>query len=414
MKYLSNYKIFLEEKEETETTDQTTKEPSDNLEGGIKPPGYYEGENKKPEETGSSETGNTNKSEDKKNSSKKSSTENSSGETNTENTLSELSETIKSITTRIEDAYNEKSDGYFFRPYAVSSWRTFVTAALVRDDEEKAVKSFFGENIQDQNSWWWGNVTSELSKHISLTKDGKKISLIEALKKGQYLNTIKTSVLNGIKDEKQKENVKAGFQLLEWVYPKLKEKTLNKDNVFFWDYPAGDTYYEITVDPDYSIGTYPSKDEYKSESKEGWIEKISAIKGLISDTKQGEVFNRIMEVTNIIAGGFSEKSGPIWGTWKTELNDNESDAVVWFKRSIQNPIISGILVPLKSKIEREFKYENPKQKEYYLQQIDRIKNELFPSIIKGMEGNQLWDTVEFTIYRFDRKYRVYVEIDTDI
>ena len=190
MKYLSNYKIFLEEKEETETTDQTTKEPSDNLEGGIKPPGYYEGENKKPEETGSSETGNTNKSEDKKNSSKKSSTENSSGETNTENTLSELSETIKSITTRIEDAYNEKSDGYFFRPYAVSSWRTFVTAALVRDDEEKAVKSFFGENIQDQNSWWWVNVTSELSKHISFTKDGKKISLIEELKKGQYLNTI--------------------------------------------------------------------------------------------------------------------------------------------------------------------------------------------------------------------------------
>ena len=414
MKYLSNYKIFLEEKEETKTTDQTTKEPNDDLESGIKPPSYYEGENKKPEETGPTETGNTNKSGGEKNSSKKSSTENSSEETNTENTLSELSETIKLITTRIENAYNEKNSQYFFRPYAVNSWRTFVTATLVRDDEEKAVKSFFGEDIKDQSSWWWGNVTSELSKHISFTKDGKKISLIEALKKGQYLNTIRPSVLDGIKDEKQKENVRAGFQLLEWVYPKLKEKTLNKDNVFFWDYVVDDTYYEISVDPDYSVGTYTSNNEYKSESKEAWMKKINNIKLLIPDTKPGEVFNRIWEITKIIAGGFTEKSVPIWKTWRNWYGDDESQAIAWFKKMIEKPIISDILDPLKSKIEREFKYENPKQKEYYLKQIDRIKNELFPNVIKGMEGDQLWDTVEFTIYRFDRKSRVYVEIDTDI
>jgi len=40
-----------DQKEETKTTDQTTKEPSDDLESGIKPRGYYEGENKKQEET---------------------------------------------------------------------------------------------------------------------------------------------------------------------------------------------------------------------------------------------------------------------------------------------------------------------------------------------------------------------------
>lgn len=227
----------------------------------------------------------------------------------------------------------KKNSQYFFRPYAVNSWRTFATGTLVKDDEEKAVKSFFGENIQDQNSWWWGNVTSELSKHISFTKDGKKISLIEALKKGQYLNTIKPSVLNGIKDEKQKGIVKAGFELLEEVYSKLKEKTLNKDDVFFWDYVVDDTYYEISVDPDYSVGTYPSDAQYNSESKETWFEKINKIKLLIPDTKPGRVFDRIMEITKIIAGGFTEKSVPIWRTWRNWYGDDESQAIAWFKKN---------------------------------------------------------------------------------
>jgi hypothetical protein len=417
MRYLSTYKLFLEEveaqTEQSETSDSDEKFPDF-------------GENAKVDWGDNSDEESSEKQKESENKPETSSGESSSntpeGENkpgeenkNTENTTSTLSETIKLITQKITNAYDDTKPEYFFRPYAVSSWRTWVTFALVRDDEEKAVKSFFGENIQDQNSWWWGNVTSELSKHISFTKDGKKTSLIEALKSGQDLNTIKNSVLNGMKNEKEKQIVVAGFQLLgDEVYGDLREKTLDKENSFFWDYgiEGGDTY-EIYVDPDFSVGEVPEK-EMKSTTRPEWRDKINNVKNSIASCKIGEVFDRIKKVTQIIAGGFDPSSEPIWKPFKKWYNDDESDAVAWFESNVKNPIISDILDPLKSKIEKEFKYEDQKEKDHYLKEINRIKNELLPKVVKGMWGNQLWDTVEFTSYSFDRKDRVYVEIDTDI
>lgn len=415
MRYLSTYKLFLEEveaqTEESETSDSDEKFPDfgenaqvdwgDNSDEESSEK-QKESENK-PENSSGESSSNTTEGENKPGEENK----------NTENTTSTLSETIKSITQKITVAYDDSNTAYFFRPYAVSWWRSAFAGKS--DDQEKAVKSFFGKDIQDQNSWWWGNVTSELSKHISFTKDGKKISLIEALKSGQDLNTIKNSVLNGMKNEKDKQIVGAGFQLLgDEVYGDLREKTLDKDNRFFWDcfIEDGDTY-EIFVDPDFSVGEVPQK-QMISETSAEWRDKINNVKNSIAKSVKGDVFPIIKTVTQIISGGFDSTSEGIWKPFKKWYNDDESDAVAWFERSVKNPIISGILDPLKSKIEKEFKYEDQKEKEHYLNEIDRIKNELLPQVVKGMWGNQLRDTVEFTSYSFDRKNSVYVEIDTDI
>lgn len=424
MRYLSTYKLFLEEveaqTEESETSGSDEKFPDfgestavdwgDNLDEKSSEK-QKESENK-PETSSGESSSNTTEGENKPGEEN-----NKPGEDNknTENTTSTLSETIKLITQKITNAYDDTKPEYFFRPYAVSWWRSAVTAGLVRDDEEKAVKSFFGEKIQDQNSWWWGNVTSELSKHISFTKDGKKISLIEALKSGQDLNTIKNSVLNGMKNEKDKQIVGAGFQLLEdEVYGDLREKTLDKDNSFFWDcgIEDGDTY-EIHVDPDFSVGEVPTNLTI-STTREEWRQNMDKVKNKIAKSVKGDVFPIIKTVTQIIAGGFDPSSEQIWKPFKKWYNDDESDAVAWFERDVKGKIISNILDPLKSKIEKEFKYEDQKEKEHYLNEIDRIKNELLPQVVKGMWGNQLRDTVEFTSYSFDRKNSVYVEIDTDI
>lgn len=417
MRYLSTYKLFLEEveaqTEESETSGSDEKFPDFGKGGKVNwsNNSSEESSEKQKESEKKPETSSEESSSNSTDGEKKSEEENN----NTKNTLSGLSDTIKSITFKIKNAYDDTNSEYFFRPYGVSSWRTWVTFALVRDDEEKAVEDFFGKNIQDQNSWWWGNVTSELSKYISFNKDGKKMSLIEALKSGQDLNTIKNSVLNGIKNEKEKQIVRAGFQLLgEEVYGDLREKTLDKENNFFWDCSIedGETY-EIVVDPDFSVGKVPEK-EMKSTSRDAWRKKIIDVKNSIAKSVKGDVFPIIKIVTQIIAGGFDPTSEPIWKPFKKWYNDDESAAVGWFEENIEKNIISNILDPLKSKIEKEFKYENQTEKEYYLNQIDRIKNELLVSVVKGMWGNSVWDTVEFTIYSFDRKNSVYVEIDTDI
>jgi len=193
MKYLSNYKIFLEKKEETKTTDQTTKEPNDDLESGIKPPSYYEGENKKPEETGPTENpggaSNVPPGDSKKDNSNQQDSQ--IKPLSKDPTDKEVSEILQKIVQKINTAFDASRSGYYFRKhvhqYAFRGTRMFKGG----DNEEEAIIDFLGhtwqytesaaknwdkESLEQQHrSWWYINVFLVL-QHVeeeSIVKSGE-------------------------------------------------------------------------------------------------------------------------------------------------------------------------------------------------------------------------------------------------
>ncbi|NBU82759.1 MAG: hypothetical protein EBS55_14045, partial [Flavobacteriaceae bacterium] len=325
----------------------------------------------------------------------------------------DLGACLSGIISAIQEAYNEESKDYFFRPYAVSAWTSIFTFLILHDKEQKAVNDFFGDKITDKKSWWFGNVTSELSKHISITKDGKKISLIEALEKGQTLESIKAAVISETKDKDKKNQINVAFQLLQKVRPELKQATIDNDNRFNWYDETAETLYEISVNPDFGVGDVKIPEgAWNSDSVQKWQENLKALQSKISGLKSDVVWGMIKTLTLYIDGLFQEGSKEIWKKFKGTFNDDDTAAANWLKTQ-KNWITTNILNPLKEKI-KTFKYSDPDELAYYTREIDRIGTELLGGIIKKMEGNfDLYDKVEFLIQSFNKKDRVYIEVDTD-
>lgn len=409
MRYLSKYKLFLEEAEETSGDELPEFDSSNKFKWEDQSP-EVNSEKSKDVETTQKDSEST-ESADKNNQPDK--------DKGSESTKSDggLESCIATIISGIQDAYDEESTSYFFRPYAVSAWTSIFTNLILQDKEKKAVKDFFGDNINDKKSWWFGNVTSELSKHISINKDGKKLSLVEALEKNQDLKSIKTTVLAETKDKGKKNLIEVAFQILGKVRPELKNATISGDNKYLWYDETGVTGYEISVCPDFGVGNEPSFDEEKESytftDKQKWRSKLVEYQSKIPNIKSSGVWGMIRALTLCIDGLFKKGSEGIWkqfgGNW---YGDDDTEAAKWLK--IQKNFINiNILKPLKEKI-KTFNYSDRNELIYYTKEIGRIDTELLDGIIKKMEGNfDLYDVVEFTTQSFDKKDRVYIEVDTD-
>lgn len=405
MRYLSKYKLFLEEAEETSGDGLPEFDSSYKFKWEDQSP-EVNSEKSKDVETSQKDSEST-ESADKNNQPDK--------DKGSESTKSDegLEGCIAQIISDIQEAYNEESPSYFFRPYAFSAWTSIFTFLILHDKEEKAVKDFFGDGIIDKKSWWFGNVTSELSKHISINKDGKKLSLVEALEKGQKLESIKTTVLAETEDKDKKNLIEVAFQILMIVRPELKKATISGDNTYRWVDATGETNYEIDVDADFSVGSKPSsvKEDYISKDKQDWHTKIRGATDDVEKLDPSKIFEILKEIVLLIDGLFQDGSKNVWISYKG-LNDDDTGAATWLEAQ-RNYMKKHIFEPLKTKV-NGYNYANPLEKEYYKKQIDRIDRELLGKIIEKMRGNfDLYDTVEFRLQDLSKKYKIDVEVDTD-
>jgi hypothetical protein len=404
MRYLAKYRLFLEEIE------------GENL-GGIpvfdpKPAEWIEKAAEEEKEV-SGETKETQSSSESTESADKNNQPDK--DKGSESTKSDegLEGCIAQIISDIQKAYNEESPSYFFRPYAVSAWTSIFTFLILHDKEGKAVKDFFGDGIIDKKSWWFGHVTSELSKHISINKDGKKLSLVEALEKGQKLESIKTTVLAETEDEDKKNLIEVAFEILMIVWPELRKATLSGDNRYSWLHSTRKTTYEIDVNADFGVGYKPSSvKEYISKDKQDWYTKIRKAADDVEKLPPSKIFEILKTIVLFIDGLFQDGSKNVWISYKSRLNDDDTGAATWLEAQ-RNYMKKHIFEPLKTKVDG-YNYANPLAKEYYKKQIDRIDRELLGKIIEKMRGNfDLYDTVEFRLQDLSKKYKIDVEVDTD-
>ena len=400
MRYLAKYRLFLEEieGENLERIPDFDPKPAEWIDKAAEEEKEVSGETKETQSSSESENVDTQDSD-------KASQKTESG--------NDLGACLSGIISAIQEAYNEESKDYFFRPYAVSAWTSIFTFLILHDKEQKAVNDFFGDKITDKKSWWFGNVTSELSKHISITKDGKKISLIEALEKGQTLESIKAAVISETKDKDRKNQINVAFQLLQKVRPELKQATIDNDNTYRWVDATGETNYEIDVDADFSVGKQPSnKNEYIFKNKEAWKNKIGEAITDVEKLDPLKIFEILKTIVLLIDGLFQDGSKNVWTSYKGKINDDDAGAATWLEAQ-RNYMKKHIFEPLKTKVDG-CNYANPLAKEYYKKQIDRIDRELLGKIIEKMRGNfDLYDTVEFRLQDLSKKYKIDVEVDTD-
>lgn len=404
MRYLAKYRLFLEEieGENLGRIPVFDPKPADWIDKAAEEEKEVSGETKETQSSSeSTESADKNNQPDKDKGSE--STKSDGG----------LKSCIAQIISDIQEAYNEESPSYFFRPYAVSAWTSIFSFLILHDKEEKAVKDFFGDGIIDKDSWWFGNVTSELSKHISINKDGKKLSLVEALEKGQKLESIKTTVLAETEDKDKKNLIEVAFQILMIVRPELKKATISGDNTYRWIDATGGTNYEIDVDADFSVGKQPSN-ENKSiyKNKEEWKKNIELAATDVGKLNPSKIFETLKTIVLLIDGLFKDDSKNVWISYKGRLNDDDTGAATWLEAQ-RNYMKKHIFEPLKTKVDG-YNYANPLAKEYYKKQIDRIDRELLGKIIEKMRGNfDLYDTVEFRLQDLSKKYKIDVEVDTD-
>lgn len=396
MRYLAKYRLFLEEIEGDEQGSIPTFDP--------KPAEWIEkipeGEKETAEETKETQSSSENSKSDNK----------KSDETKTEPSNEGLDTILNEIFSSINKAYDESSSEYFFRPYAVGAWTSIFTFLIRHDKEEEAVEAFFGKNQFDKNSWWYGNVTEKISKHITITIDGENYGLIQAKEKGKDLKFIQSAIDSG--NSKNKNYQMVGIKLLTEVWPELRKATLSGDNSYLWLDKTGETSYEIDVDADFGVGDPPSsEDKYISVDKEAWKNKIRAAAADVEKLDPSNIFATLKNIVLLIDGLFQDGSKKVWSSYEG-LNDDDTAAAIWLEAQ-RSYMKKNIFDPLKTKVDG-YNYANPSAKQYYKNQIDRIDRELLGKIIEKMRGNfDLYDTVEFRLQDLSKKYKIDVEIDTD-
>ena len=397
MRYLAKYRLFLEEIEGDEQGSIPTFDP--------KPAEWIEkipeGEKETAEETKETQSSSENSKSDNK----------KSDETKTEPSNEGLNTILNEIFSSINNAYDESSSKYFFRPYAVSALTSIFTFLIRHDKEEEAVEAFFGKNQFDKNSWWYGNVTEKISKHITITIDGENYKLIQAKEKGKDLKFIQSAIDSG--NSKNKNHQMVAIKLLTEVWPELRKATLSGDNSYLWLDETGETTYEIDVDADFGVGNRPSSnDKYTFQNKEVWKKAKEAAAADVEKLDPSRIFEILRRIVLLIDGLFQDGSKDVWSSHKGTLNDDDTKAAEWLEAQ-RSYMKKNIFDPLKTKVDG-YNYANPSAKQYYKNQIDRIDRELLGKIIEKMKGNfDLYDTVEFRLEDLSKKYKIDVEIDTD-
>lgn len=397
MRYLAKYRLFLEEIEGENLGEIPAfdPKPADWIDKAAEEEKEVSGETK---ETQSS-------SENSKSDNKK------SDETKTEPSNEGLDTILNEIFSSINKSYDESSSEYFFRPYAVSAWTSIFTFLIRHDKEEEAVEAFFGKNQFDKNSWWYGNVTEKISKHITITIDGENYGLIQAKEKGKDLKFIQSAIDSG--NSKNKNYQRVAIKLLTEVWPELRKATLSGDNRYLWLDKTGETSYEIDVDADFGVGDPPSsEDKYISVDKEAWKKAKEAAAADVKELDPSDIFVALKNIVLLIDGLFKDGSKDVWSSFEGTLNDDDTAAANWLEAQ-RIYMKKNIFDPLKTKVDG-YNYANPSAKQYYKNQIDRIDRELLGKIIEKMRGNfDLYDTVEFRLQDLSKKYKIDVEIDTD-
>jgi hypothetical protein len=404
MRYLSKYKLFLEEAEETsgDVLPEFDSSSKFNWEDQSSEIGSEESkgtENNQKDSGSNTSTSGSNSSGSGPGSGSESGSGSGSDSSGANAILTEIFGTIN-------DAYEETSSKYYFRPYAVSAWTSFFSLLLIQDKEKKACDNFFGQNVFDKNSWWYGNVTSKMFVFIK--------GLKEAIDK-KSLDSLKKEIDELPDTDKTKNYKRVGLLLLTQVHPKLKEATLSGENSFKWIDPDGVLMLEIDVVPDFGVGDAPSGTEYKFATKEEFakeLKKCAEDCAKLDLSGRYKLYDTLEIIVKMIDGLF--KSTEIWKTYKHWYGDEDSNAAAWVnsqKVFISNRIFSPLIIKMN---EQDFGSDSAAIRTYYTKQINRIKTELLDEIIKKMKGSvDAYDIVEFKLESFDKKKSVYVEVDTD-
>ena len=319
-------------------------------------------------------------------------------------------EDVLGLATSINEAFDPKSENYYFHHHARSAWRSLVFGS---DDVEGAKKSFFGDNINDTTSWWYKNITSKISEIIELNSDPKKI-VDNIGVSTEYLQKNLTTV----EDVKKKAALKVCLDLVgRDIYEKLRQALKDRDNLF--DYFDSTIGFEISVDPDFGIA---DNEKAKSSNTKTSInisitDRVSIVKAIdelikaVDTLKNNTLFDVLVSILDLVDQMFKAKD--VWkaykGYWLT--NDEDTEAARFVEKEFDG-LKSKVIDPYIKKLQGL----NIKQsdKDHFKREAERIRDNFFKWILERMRGNfDRTNIVEFRIQNWDKKGQKTVRINTD-